>query len=150
MAEYGALDATTIAQIVLVVELVFAGMLIVGMFLARRGNIRWHARIQSIAVLGNVPVVATWMLPQYLTNVWPGIPSEIGEPFYLFPTLMLVAGAVVEALGVYVILVAGTNLIPERFRFREYKWWMRTLLCLWWGVLLLGLTTYYFWFLAPS
>ena len=150
MGGFGALSSTTIAQIVLVLELVFAGMLIVGTILARRGNIRWHAHIQSIAVLGNVPVVAAWMLPQYVANVWPGIPDEIGTPFYLYPTLMLVAGAAVEALGVYVILVAGTNLIPERFRFRNYKWWMRTLLCLWWGVLLLGLTTYYYWFLAPS
>jgi uncharacterized membrane protein YozB (DUF420 family) len=120
------------------------------MFLARRGNIRWHARIQSFAILGNVPVVSAWMLPQYLASVWPDIPGEIDTPFYLFPTLMLIAGAVVEALGVYVILVAGTNLIPERFRFRRYKLVMRTLLCLWWGVLLLGLTTYYVWYLAPS
>lgn len=150
MSGYGGLSQTTIATAVLFVELAFAALLLVGMFLVRRGHVRWHAILQSTIVLGNVPIVAAWMLPQYLTNVWPGIPDELGQPFYLFPTLMLVAGAAVEALGVYVILVAGTNLLPERFRFRRYKLWMRTVLGLWWIVLLCGVSTYYFWFVGAG
>ena len=150
MSGYGGLSQTTIATAVLFVELAFAALLLVGMFLVRRGHVRWHAILQSTIVLGNVPIVAAWMLPQYLTSVWPGIPDELGQPFYLFPTLMLVAGAVVETLGVYVILVAGTNLLPERFRFRRYKLWMRTVLGLWWIVLLCGVSTYYFWFVGTG
>ena len=144
------LDPTTAATIVLVIELAFASALVVGMFLVRRGHVRFHAWLQTIVVLGNVPVVAVWMLPQYLEYVWPGLPGEIGQPFYLYPTLMLIAGAAVESLGVYIVLVAGTNWLPERLRFRRYKVWMRTMLGLWWTVILLGIATYYFWVLAPT
>ena len=69
---------------------------------------------------------------------------------YALLTLMLVAGVTVETLGVYVILVAGTNLLPERLRFRQYKLWMRTVVALWWAVLLAGAATFYVWYLVPS
>jgi uncharacterized membrane protein YozB (DUF420 family) len=139
----------TVANAVLVVEFAMAAILIVGMFVVRRGHVRYHRLIQSAVVLGNVPIVLLWMLPAYLQNVWPGVPGELGDPFYWVPTLMLVLGVLVEAFGTYVILVAGTNLVPERLRFRNYKLWMRTLLLLWWAVLITGLTTYYVWFVGP-
>ena len=63
---------------------------------------------------------------------------------------MLALGAAAEALGIYIVLVAGTNVVPERFRFRRYKLWMRTELLLWWSVLLLGITTYYVWYLGAG
>lgn len=123
--------------------------LVVGMFVVRSGRVKWHMYLQSAIVLGNVPIVLVWMLPAYLQYVWPGIPGELGEPFYWVPTVMLALGILLESLGAYVILVAGTNLVPERFRFRRYKLWMRTVLVLWWVVLLSGLATYYVWFVTP-
>jgi uncharacterized membrane protein YozB (DUF420 family) len=139
-------NSTAVADLVLVVELAMAAGLVLGMFLVRAGHVRFHAYLQSTIVLGNGPIVLVWMLPAYLQNVWPDIPGEIASPFYWVPTLMLVLGLAVEALGAYVILVAGTNLIPERFRFRRYKVWMRSVLVLWWAVLITGLATYYVWF----
>jgi len=56
-----------------------------------------------------------------------------------------VDGTVVLLLGTYVVLVAGTNLVPERLRFRNYTAWMRTLLVLWW--ITIGLGTMMYWFL---
>jgi hypothetical protein len=138
------------ATAVLAVEVAFAVALLLGKYVVRSGHVRAHAYLQSAIVLANVPLVSLWMLPAYLAYVLPGLPGEIAQPFYLFPTLMLVAGAAVEALGVYVILVAGTNLVPERFRFRRYKVWMRAVLGLWWAVFLAGLATYYYWFVMPT
>ena len=63
---------------------------------------------------------------------------------------MLFAGATAELLGVYIILVAGTNWVPARFRFRRYKLWMRTELVLWWGVVIAGLTTYWLFFVPGA
>ena len=142
--------SSTFATAVLGVEIGLAIALLLGKFVVQRGHVRAHAYLQSAIVLANLPLVAAWMLPAFLADVLPGLPGEIAEPFYLFPTLMLVAGAAVESLGVYVILVAGTNLVPERFRFRRYKLWMRTVLALWWAVFLSGLATYYVWFVMPS
>jgi hypothetical protein len=53
-------------------------------------------------------------------------------------------GSVVLLLGVYVVLVAGTAVIPQRFRFQNYSVWMRTLLVLWWITIGLGVLTYWF------
>jgi hypothetical protein len=43
-------------------------------------------------------------------------------------------------------LAAGTNILPQRFRFTRYKLWMRSAVVLWWLVLLLGLATYGRWY----
>ena len=45
-----------------------------------------------------------------------------------------------------ILLAAGTNVLPHKFRVNEYKLWMRSLLVLWWLVLLLGLATYGRWY----
>jgi uncharacterized membrane protein YozB (DUF420 family) len=139
-----------IANGILIAELAMASCLVLGGFLARSGRIRLHAYLQSTVVLGNVPVILVWMLPAYLTYVVPALPGELDQPYYWVPTLMLALGLVVEVLGAYVIVVAGTNWLPERFRFRQYKLWMRTVLVLWWVVLLTGIATYYLWLVAPA
>jgi uncharacterized membrane protein YozB (DUF420 family) len=138
-------DAPFYANLFLVVELVIGVLLLAGMFLVRRGHVRAHMYIQSSMVLVNIPIVLLWMLPSYTTFVLPDL-GEIAQAFYWVPTLMLVVGAAAEILGVYIILVAATNIVPVRWRFRRYKLWMRTELVLWWSVLLLGVGTYYVWY----
>ncbi|MCI4363160.1 MAG: hypothetical protein L3K13_02510 [Thermoplasmata archaeon] len=138
--------APSLSDIVLLFELTIAALLLAGIFVVRRGHVRAHMYLQSSVVLVNLPVVLLWMLPQYLSLVLPDLLSEFSSPNYYVPTAMLIAGLLAESLGVFILLVAGTNLIPERFRFRRYKLWMRTEVALWWGVLLLGLSTYYIWY----
>ncbi len=123
--------------------------LLTGMFVVRSGRVRFHKWLQATIVLVNVPVVLSWMVPQYLEYVLPGLPGELAQPYYLLPTLALFAGAAAELLGVYILLVAGTNWLPERWRFRRYKLVMRTELGLWWTLIVLGLTIYAVWY-APT
>jgi hypothetical protein len=139
-------SAPVLSTAVALFEIAAGVVLIVGTFIVRAGHVRLHAYLQSSIVLVNLPVVLAWMVPSYLRNVLPDLASEFWQPFYLVPTLMLVAGTAAEGLGVYVLLVAGTNWVPERWRFRRYKLWMRAVLGLWWLVLVLGLTTYYVWY----
>ena len=141
--------ASVTSDVVAIFEIGIAVLLLAGMFLVRRGHVRLHKYIQSSMVLVNVPVVLAWMVPQYLVYVLPGVPGELNQPYYLFPTIAVFAGGLAEALGIYILLVAGTNLIPEKYRFRRYKLWMRTELGLWWTVVAVGLLTYYFWY-APG
>jgi uncharacterized membrane protein YozB (DUF420 family) len=139
-------SAPLTSDLVLLFEIAIGVALILGMFLVRRGHVRAHMYIQSSMVLVNIPVVLTWMVPQYLAYVVPGLPQQLGESASLVPTIMLIAGVAAEALGVYIILVAATNLVPERFRFRNYKLVMRGELLLWWAVLVTGIATYYVWY----
>jgi len=141
--------APVYADAVALFEIAAGIALIVGLVLVRLGHVRVHRYLQSSIVLVNLPVVLSWMVPQYLKYVLPNVGIDLHEPAYWLPTLMLFAGAAAEILGVYVLLVAGTNWLPERLRFRRYKLWMRTVLGLWWGVLALGLLTYYVLYVSP-
>jgi hypothetical protein len=49
---------------------------------------------------------------------------------------------------IYILIAAGTKVLPERLRLTRYKVWMRGLLALWWMVLLLGLLTYARWYIS--
>ncbi|MCI4342532.1 MAG: hypothetical protein L3J92_00230 [Thermoplasmata archaeon] len=138
--------APNLSDLLVVVEIALAVMLVVGLVLVRTGHVRAHMILQSSIIFVNIPIVLYGMVPAYLTYVLPYLAADFGQPTVFVPTIMLVCGAAAEALGIYIILVAGTNWIPERLRFRRYKLWMRTELVLWWGVVIAGLTTYWlFW-----
>lgn len=134
------------ADLVAFVEIAMAVVLVLGAFVVRTGRVRLHRLLQSSVIFVNIPIVLAWMIPHYLTSVLPDLPGELGEPYYLVPTLMLALGAIAEGLGITIVLVAGTNLVPERWRFRRYRLWMRTELVLWWAVVVLGLSTYLVWY----
>jgi uncharacterized membrane protein YozB (DUF420 family) len=143
-------DAPVVADVAGILEVGMAVLLLVGWVLVRRGHIRVHRLLQSSVVLVNIPIVLYAMVPPYLQYVAPSFPGGLNHANVLIPTLMLVAGAAAELLGVYIILVAGTSWIPARFRFRRYKLWMRTELVLWWAVVFAGLTTYYLFFVPGA
>jgi hypothetical protein len=150
MSGWFAASAPSEADLVLVVELALGAGLIGGLFLARARHFRVHAILQSSIVLVNIPIILAWMIPSYRSFVVPGIAASWNQPFYLLPSMMLVVGLAAELLGLFVILAAGTHWLPARLRFTNYKLWMRTVLGLWWGVLVLGLLTYYYWYVASG
>jgi plastocyanin/uncharacterized membrane protein YozB (DUF420 family) len=134
----------------LTVQLAMGVALVVGMWLARRKRYRAHAVCQSAVVLLNLIPIAGYMLPVFWRAVLPGVPARLGDTFYTWPTAHAAAGFVAELLGLYVILRAGTNLLPGALRFENYKLWMRTTLVLWWLTIALGVGTYYDWYLTDS
>ena len=96
-------------------------------------------------VLLNLILIALIMLPPFARDIVPGLPGRLSQPYYLLPTLHATLGGVTQLLGLYIILRAGTDWLPESLRFQNYKLWMRTTLALWWSVILLGIATYYVW-----
>ena len=143
-------DAPGWSDALLVLEIVLAALLVVGLLLVRRGHVRAHRALQSTVILVNLPLVLYAMVPVYLSSVQPYLGTQWMHPDVWVPTAMLVAGGIAEALGVYIILVAGTNWVPARYRFRSYKLWMRTELALWWAVVLTGLTTYWLFYVPGA
>lgn len=137
---------SAVSDAFLLFEIALGLTLLAGMLLVRAGHVRAHMYVQSLVVLVNIPLVLVWMVPQYLAVVAPALPGQLGVEANAVPTLMLGLGVAAEALGVYIILVAATGWLPERLRFRRYKLVMRVELGLWWTVLLLGLSTYYLWY----
>jgi uncharacterized membrane protein YozB (DUF420 family) len=129
----------------LVVQLLMGFALVLGMFLARGGRYRAHALCQTSVVLLNLLLIALIMLPPFARDVAPGLPRRLGQAYYFLPTAHASLGTIAELLGLYIVIRAGTDWLPEKLRFQNYKAWMRTTLALWWSVIFLGLATYYVW-----
>jgi uncharacterized membrane protein YozB (DUF420 family) len=119
--------------------------LLVGAWLARKKRFRQHAWCQSVIVLLNLAVVAVMMIPSFHIHVFPRLPSKLGKAYYALATTHGAFGTATELAGLYILLSAGTSVLPDKLRITKYRVWMRTLLVLWWVVLLLGLATYTHW-----
>ncbi len=129
----------------LVVQLLMGFALVLGMILARRGLFRAHALCQTSVVLLNLLLIASIMLPPFASDIVPGLPRRLDQAYYLLPTLHALLGTIAQLLGLYIVIRAGTNWLPEKLRFQNYKAWMRTTLVLWWSVIVLGIATYWAW-----
>jgi len=136
------------ANVVLVLEIAMGIGLLLGARLARKRRFRQHAWCQSAIVLLNLVVVAVMMIPSFRVHVLPRIPAKLGKAYYALATTHGAMGTVSELAGLYILLSAGTGVLPEKLRITKYKMWMRTVLVLWWVVLLFGLATYTRWY-AP-
>ena len=135
------------ADVVLVLEIAMGVGLLVGARLARKGCFRQHAWCQSIIVLLNFAVVAVMMIPSFRVHVLPRVPAKLGKAYYALATTHAAIGTVTELGGLYILLSAGTSLLPGQLRITKYKCWMRSVLVLWWVVLLLGMATYTRWYM---
>jgi uncharacterized membrane protein YozB (DUF420 family) len=135
-------------DLVFTIELGMGAALLVGMVLARRGHHRAHAWCQSAVVLLNLVLIAVIMAPAFSRQIAWEV-SSLGESYNAITVVHGVLGTVAELFGLYILLVAGTNILPKQIRFTRYKPWMRTALALWWLVLLLGVGTYVRWYVVP-
>ena len=137
------------SDLTLVVELGMGLALLAGMLLARRRRYGAHAWCQSAVVLLNLAAIALTMAPSFRRSFAPPIPAVFAHSYYAIAAVHATLGTVAELLGLYILAVAGTGILPQRLRFTRYKPWMRTALALWWLVLLLGVGTYVRWYVVP-
>jgi uncharacterized membrane protein YozB (DUF420 family) len=141
--------ASLAADRTLVIETAMGVVLLVGTVLARRRHYRAHGWCQSAVVLLNLGVIAQFMVPSFRRQIAPEIPASLGEIHYAIAAVHGMLGIVAELLALYVVLAAGTKILPKRLRFLQYKRWMRLALALWWIELLLGLAMYVQWYVLP-
>jgi uncharacterized membrane protein YozB (DUF420 family) len=134
------------ADVVLILEIGMGLALLAGALLARMRKFRAHACCQSMVVLVNFVIILAVMIPSFRNHVSPRIPLRLGRPYYALATAHAAAGTVAECAGLYILLAAGTKVLPEKLRITRYKLWMRCELALWWATLLLGLATYGRWY----
>ena len=87
--------------------------------------------------------------PSFRERVMPRLSTHLWKRYYAIVTLHAALGAAAELLGIYILLVAGTNILPQSWRFTRWKLWMRIELILWWLVIVMGILTYYVWYAAP-
>ncbi|MBI4562930.1 MAG: hypothetical protein HY724_12875 [Candidatus Rokubacteria bacterium] len=136
--------ATFGADLNLLVQLGLGLLLLAGMALARRGWYRAHGACQASALTLAIVMTLVWMAPSFREVHAPTLGRGIVNRVTVAVAAHAALGSLGLLLGIYIALVAGTPLVPARFRFENYKLWMRSLLGLWWLVIGLGLLTYWF------
>jgi uncharacterized membrane protein YozB (DUF420 family) len=141
--------ATFGADLNLVVQLIMGLALIAGTFLAKQKRYRAHGICQTTVLLLNLLMIGLVMGPSFQQQVKPSLPKVLHKWYYAAATIHALLGVAAELLGLYIVIVAGTGVLPQWLRFKDWKRWMRTELMLWFVVLLTGLGTYYAWYMAP-
>jgi uncharacterized membrane protein YozB (DUF420 family) len=141
--------ATFAADLNLVVQFVMGAALTAGVLLAKRKWYRAHGICQTTVLLLNLLMIGLVMWPTFRQQVKPTLPKVLHKWYFAAPTIHAVLGMTAELLGLYIVVVAGTNILPTNLRFRHWKRWMRTELVLWVIVLVSGVGTYYAWYIAP-
>jgi uncharacterized membrane protein YozB (DUF420 family) len=134
------------ADLTLLIEATMGIALLAGAVLARRRRYHAHAWCQSAVVLLNLVVIGFAMAPSFYIQLAPKIPQSLRKSYYAIAAGHAALGVVAELMGLYVIVAAGTQVLPDRLRLRNYRAWMRATLVLWWVVLLLGVATYVRWY----
>jgi uncharacterized membrane protein YozB (DUF420 family) len=141
--------ATFAADLNLVVQLGMGAALIAGVYLAKRKRYRAHGICQTAVLLLNLLMIGLVMWPSF-RQVRPTVPKVLHKEFYAVAATHAVLGITAELLGLYIVMVAGTDILPEWLRFKDWKHWMRVELVLWLTVLIGGSGTYFAWYVAPS
>jgi uncharacterized membrane protein YozB (DUF420 family) len=141
--------ATFEADVNLVVQLLMAGALVAGVVLARQRRYRAHGVCQTTVLLLNLLMIGLVMWPSLWRQVNPRLPKLLHKAYYAAPLIHAALGIAAELLGLYIVLVMGTDVLPAWLRFRNWKRWMRTEFVLWFVVVVGGLGTYYAWYIAP-
>ena len=141
--------ATFGADINLVVQLTMGAALIAGALLARQKRYRAHGICQTTVLLLNLLMIGLVMWPSFQQQVKPALSRVVHKWYYEVAAIHAVLGIAAELLGLYIVIVAGTNILPQGLRFKDWKRWMRTELALWAIVLLSGVGTYCAWYVAP-
>jgi uncharacterized membrane protein YozB (DUF420 family) len=132
------------ADLNLVLQVAIGILLLAGMGLARRGRYGAHGICQTTGFVLAVALTILWMIPAFHAIHADALGRGVVNRVTLAVAAHVVVGTAALLVGAWVVLVAGTPLVPVRLRFSSYKPWMRTLLTLWWLAIILGLAIYYF------
>jgi uncharacterized membrane protein YozB (DUF420 family) len=140
--------ATFGADFNLVVQLVMGAALLAGVRLAKQQRYRAHGICQTTVLLLNLLIIGFVMWPAF-RQANPTISKALRRYYYAAPMVHAALGMVAELLGLYLVLVAGTNLLPAWLRVKNWKQWMRVEFVLWLVVVISGIGIYYAWYVAP-
>jgi plastocyanin len=130
----------------LLAQALMMAALTLGWILARGKKFGPHHRLQTSVVLFNLVMIFTVMLPSLRREVLTQALPAFKDPYYALAALHALVGTIAAALGVYVILSAGTKLLPKSIEIQNWRLWMRRTLACWALAFALGLGVYFVWY----
>ena len=133
----------------LILILLSAILFTIGWRLAVRKNFKTHRWLQTGSAILNTIVVLIVMIASFIIYILPGIPGKLLEGTYGITTVHAIIGAMGLLLGLFVVLRAN-GMLPNRFRFKNYKLFMRASYVLYMLATLIGVIVYLVVFVADS
>jgi uncharacterized membrane protein YozB (DUF420 family) len=138
------------ADINLLIQIAMGIALLAGTWLARAKRYRAHGACQSAVLILNLFLIASVMWPAFHQQVLPKIPARLNKAHFAVAAAHGTLGVAAEIFGLYIALVAGTNLVPKSWRIQRWRLWMRVELALWWIALAAGIATYFVWYIPSA
>ncbi|MEP7286122.1 MAG: cupredoxin domain-containing protein [Chloroflexota bacterium] len=132
-------DLVLLAYIVLIVP-----AMLVGFVFARRKMFEpYHKLTMTTITLVNWALIIGVMLVTYRRDVVTQLPQNIGFPAVLIPTLHLIPGLIAQIIATYLVIrMWFENQLPDWFKVKNIKIYMRTTLALWLLTAVLGALTW--------
>jgi uncharacterized membrane protein YozB (DUF420 family) len=141
--------ALNLPRLNLHVQIALVLLLTTGVLLAKAKRFRLHAILQSAVVLLNVGFILRIMLPSLRHQLPASFPMTRKDLPVAIVLLHSFVGALAWLMAFYVVLVAGTPLIPHKLRFSNYRRWMWSAFLLWWTAFGLGCLLYFLSYVNP-
>jgi hypothetical protein len=101
------------ADLNLLVQIAMGIALVAGAFLARVKRYAAHGACQTVVLILNLPMIALVMWPSLHLRVLPKLSRHLGKRYYAIAVAHGILGTTAELLGLYILLVAGTKILPH-------------------------------------
>ncbi len=136
-------DITLLAYIFLIIP-----AMLVGFVFARRKMFEpYHKFVMTGITLFNWVLIFFIMAVSYGDSVAPNVPDELSDRNYLIPTIHLLTGGLAQLLATYLVIrMWFEKQLPDWFKVKNIKLFMRTTLALWLITALLGIGIYFTWY----
>jgi len=121
--------------------LISSTLFTIGWQLAVHKHYDIHRWVQTSAAIINASVVLVVMVGSFLGFTLPKISSHFVEPPIWIATVHACIGIVTFLFGMFVVLRAN-KLVPQAWRFKNYKLFMRTAYSLYMITTLVGVAVY--------
>ena len=131
-------NASLLADITLVIQVLFYITLCLGITAQLRRHYHWHDRFQIPVVVLNLFFIAFVMIPTF-SFVAGQLPGGLSQTGVLVPTIHAVLGTIAEGLAIYCLL-AGLKILPRKIGVLRY--WMWTTFIFWTAAILFGVGVY--------
>jgi len=135
--------ATFGPDLALVLILFSSTLFTIGWQLAVHKHYVIHRWVQTSAATINALAVLVIMVGSFWGFVLPSLPGKIAEPVTSITTFHAFIGTITFLLGVFIVMRANKlGVIPKRWRFNNYKLFMRTSYSLYMFTTLVGIAVY--------
>jgi uncharacterized membrane protein YozB (DUF420 family) len=132
--------------------LILVPLMLVGFYFARRKMFEpYHKFTMTTITLVNWGLILFIMAVRYGSTVAQEMPGGITKIADLLPTIHLITGGLAQIVATYLVIrMWFEDVLPEWMKVKRIKRYMRFTLAMWITTAVLGIVTYFIWYVIPE